>query len=266
MNQPVATTETEFGLYVTWQDQQSRKYFPVGRLLARNRLGAQEYEFCYLRGALLAEQAGFTHFLAFPDLHQVYLSSDLFPLFKNRLMPRSRPDFEDYVHRLDLDSNATDLEILARSGGRRATDSLEVFPMPSMGIPGCFTTYFLVHGVRYLHDEAQKRIERLAPGERLRLQWDFQNSADRQAVAVRTEDCVILGYVPRYLLPDLFKLMTDCPDELVVKVQQVNPPPAPSQQRLLCRMDACQPDHFQPYATDEYLPISNSTRRRDNAT
>src|SRR5206468_3136724 len=177
-----------------------------------------------------------------------YLSATLFPLFENRLMPRSRPDFDEYVQRLDLDpAKSDDLEILARSGGRRITDSLEMFPVPDLERAGCYVTYFLVHGVRYLSDESHRRISRLASLNRLYLQWDFQNEADSSALSLRTTDRILVGYVPRYLLPDAFKLMQECPDQPVISVAQVNPPPAPIQQRLLCRMEACWPVDFKPY-------------------
>ena len=34
----------------------------------------------------------------------VYESEHLFPVFRNRQMPRRRPDYADYVHELDLGS------------------------------------------------------------------------------------------------------------------------------------------------------------------
>jgi len=37
------------------------------------------------------------------------------------------------------------MTILARSGGVRATDSLELFPLPCRDTVGCYQTYFLVH-------------------------------------------------------------------------------------------------------------------------
>ena len=50
---------------------------------------------------------------------------------------------------------------------------------------------------------AADRAAALRPGERLFLMPDFQNPEDPHAVALRTEDKVLLGYVPRYYCADM---------------------------------------------------------------
>lgn len=250
-------TDTHGTLFLAWQDQKTKRYFPVGRLTRFLRSEGFHYQFCYLSGVLKAQTAGFSSFLAFPDMNRVYESNDLFPLFSNRLMPRSRPDFDSYVQRLDLDpKDVDDFVILARSGGRRMTDSLELFPMPELEKHGCYVTFFLAHGIRYLGDVARQRISHLREGDRVRLQWDMDNEADPRALSIRTDDRIVVGYVPRYLLDDAWGLLQDCDSIPEITVAQMNPPPAPLQQRLLCRMESCWPDGFTPYSTDDYLPIS----------
>jgi HIRAN domain len=257
----VDTTNIQ-ALFVAWQEPKSKQYFPVGRLLRLPNGHGPTYEFCYLNGVAKAQLAGFTAFLAFPELSEVYRSHELFPLFSNRLMPRSRPDFGKYVARLDLDpNNADDFAILGRSGGRRVTDSLELFPLPNLEHEGCYITYFLAHGIRYLPDTSINRLEMLQEGDRLRLQWDMDNEADPRALSLRTEDRIQVGYVPRYLLDDAWEILMTCPYRPTITVAQVNHPPGPIQQRLLCRMESCWPEGFKPYCSDDYLPMVNTATK-----
>src|SRR5437667_10297479 len=113
-------------LFLAWQHPESRAWYPVGKL---THDGA-EYQFVYTKGAQLANaQVGFQPLRTFPSFGDIYESDQLFPLFSNRLLSRSRPDFPDFVSWLNLPETEDDpVIILARSGGRRETDQLEVFP------------------------------------------------------------------------------------------------------------------------------------------
>ena len=73
-------------------------------------------------------EAGFPPLMEFPDLDETYWSPELFPVFQNRVMNRSRPDFADYLRHLDLPEGADPIEILRVNGGSRVTDTYEVFP------------------------------------------------------------------------------------------------------------------------------------------
>ena len=71
--------------------------------------------------------------MSFPDFETEYRSVALFPLFANRVMPHSRPDYPDYVKWLQLESRQKDpMAFLANSGGQRATDTLEVISTPTL--------------------------------------------------------------------------------------------------------------------------------------
>lgn len=246
----------ERSLYVAWQDQVSRKYFPIGLLTFATT--SPLYRFCYLKGAVDAKAHGFQPLAEFPDMGQAYYSNILFSVFANRLMPMSRPDYQRYVQRLGLAPGASEYEILTRSGGRRSTDPLELYPRPVRNAEGCFETFFMLHGIRYTPPESQTRIIKLIPGENLLAMWDMQNQADHTALALRTLDRYIIGYVPRYLLDDSWGLVNNC-SWMDVTVSQVNPPPAPIQQRLLCRLLACWPTDYRPCASEEYEPICANT-------
>lgn len=250
-------TENVQVLFVAWQDPTHRRFWPIARLVSLPP-GDRRFEFCYIRGVNRAQEQGFRPFLAFPELHQVYRSRELFPLFANRLMSPSRMDYPQYIERLGLEpENSMPLEVLARSGGARTTDSIELFPLPVFHEEfHRYRTYFLAHAIRYLPAASHERILQLETNEKLLLMGDCQNPVDPQAIALRTEDRVIVGYVPGYLLQDAWALVENC-GRLEIRVSRVNPPPAPLQHRLLCRLDACWPDDFQPFFESRYEPISD---------
>ena len=237
---------------------------PVGRLEYDDGI----YRFVYTQGARTLE--GFRAFHGMEDLTRIYESDDLFPIFKNRLMPASRPEYQAYLRWSGFDSSfdANDplapISILGVTEGIRQTDSIEVFPCPVPDSYGCFVNKFFVHGLRYLPTASQERLAQLKSGERLALMADFCNETDPFAVALRTVDGdrMLVGYVPRYLAYDIWELLKGCsPEYMEVVVEQVNAD-APQQQRLLCRMNSCWPEGFQPCATEGFQPIPEGVAMR----
>ncbi|MEH2456180.1 hypothetical protein [Nostoc sp.] len=115
-------------LFLAWQDPKIRAWFPIGRLT----YDGTKYYFVYTHGATEAQvKYGFQLLLSFPDLNKVYTSVELFPLFYNRLMQRSRPDYKNYIQSLNIpEGEDYPVTILSRSGGRKVTDNFEVFPCP----------------------------------------------------------------------------------------------------------------------------------------
>lgn len=86
-------------LFLAWKDPVSLAWFPIGRLTFDGKL----YRFVYIQGVLSAHQkADFPPLWSFPDLDRVYESPELFPLFANRLLRRSRPDYPDFVKWLNI--------------------------------------------------------------------------------------------------------------------------------------------------------------------
>jgi hypothetical protein len=57
-------------LFVTWQDQVTRRIVPVARLLQ----AGNQYEFAYIRAVEEAADLGFEPLLSFPRFDSVYLS------------------------------------------------------------------------------------------------------------------------------------------------------------------------------------------------
>jgi len=255
-------------LFVVWQNPKMHEYFPVGLLRHLDDGGEEHYEFTYIKGASDAAGQGFEPFLAFPKLGKTYYSKDLFPFFTNRVLLPSRSDYKEFVSSLGLTAESSSpMQILARSGGRRATDSIEVFAPPlrdrAAGRNGLASYFFLAHGVRHMKNCAQQLAENLEYGDRLFIMHDLQNPADKDALTLRTEDYCCVGFLPRYLLVDFWELVkTNGAIEVTVTVEKLNPPPAPIQQRILCKLQAVPEEDFQPCSSDIYTPYVTSTSPR----
>ncbi len=244
-------------VFLAWQDPASRTWFPIGKLSCE---AEGLFRFVYTAGFEIAHsQAGLTPLIGFPEVQQVYESSELFPLFKNRIMSRSREEYRSYVARLNLPFDAPPpLSLLARSAGRRSTDSFEIFPHPQVIRPDGEVRYsidFFVHGIRHMPPCAAERALDLQPEEQLRLMPDTQNRQDPSAVALRTDDKVLLGYVPRYYCPDL-ELLRQTQAQPEVRVLRVNPAPASVQQRVLVHLDAPWRSEAPPFDRPQYQPLN----------
>ena len=242
-------------LYVAWQNPDNRSWFPVGKLT----FDGQVYQFSYTRGA--KKSSNFTCFGLMTDFNVVYESVDLFPLFSNRLIPESRPEYREFVDWLALQRNEADpIALLGRSEGVRGTDSLTVFPHPEKDEKGEFRLHFFSHGIRYFGDQAVQRVNTLNPDDPLYLMTDPQNQHDRWAIALRTDDpATVVGYCPRYLTEDFHVALNLEQTTTRVSVERVNHN-APIQFRLLCCLSAKWPNGFEPCSSELYQPITRDDK------
>ncbi len=234
-------------LYIAWQDPETRRWHTVGRLSHEHG----DYRFTYTRGALASPR--FEYLGRMQDKRQVYHSETLFPLFANRLLDASRPEYPDYLTWMGVDDSADALELLARSGGRRGTDQLCVYPEVEPDEKGEMALYFFSHGLRYLTGTEQQTIGRLESGDALQMTPDNDNDHDRYALLLETAEPVRVGYCPRYLNQDLRLIQQQTPIRL--KVERANPD-APLQFRLLCKAVFVLPVGFELYATEEHRPLA----------
>lgn len=240
---------SEQTLFLAWQDAQTRQWFPIGRLDADAT--RSEYRFCYTGGAERArKEVDFPWLMDFPKSGRYYRSSELFPLFQNRVMARSRPDFKDYLRSLALPDHADPIEMLAVNGGYRVTDSYEVFPKLEKRPDGSFVCRFFLHGWRHV-DSAKERLDHLMKGEELRVAPDPNNPHDNLAVQIQTTDFQMIGWVPRYLAPDLAMAADGRYEAHVVRV---NHQPIPLRQRFLIEMRGHWGNH-EPMSGSDYIPL-----------
>ena len=234
-------------LWVTWQHPETRTMSPVGCLTL---LEDGSWSFWYVRRALSVP--GFRPFVHFPDLYKKYSSSELFPIFANRVMSPRRPDYPQYLEALDLGDEATPFDILARSSGERATDAIRVHPEPSVDpVSGVSTCRFLAHGVRHI-DGAVERIAHLKAGDRLALDPEPDNPANPRALLLTTDGRPV-GYVPDLLL-DYVHMMRDFRG-VEVRVDRVNPVHTPIALRLMCWLAGPWPRGRRPFSGPDFEPL-----------
>jgi hypothetical protein len=240
-------------LFLAWQDSRSRHWFPIGKLT----FDGNHYHFVYTHGVKKAQtEANFKLLHSFSERDRIYTSSELFPLFSNRLMRPSRPDYQDYIQWLNIPQDEDDpISILARSGGHKATDNFEVFPYPESNENGLYHVHFFVRGLRYMPECSIELVKQLKPEYRLYLTHDLQNNHDSKALLLITEQRHNLGYCPRYLAADIYELLKQNPQSVDVRVERVNLAPTPIQFRLLCNLTAQWHDNFQPFSNQDYQPI-----------
>lgn len=240
-------------VFITWQDGASRHWFVIGELA----FDGSQYRFAYTKGAKRAQRvAGFEPLIAFPSFDLTYTSAELFPLFANRVLRKTRPEYQEQLRYLDLTvDEADEFEVLRRSSGFKVTDSLEVIARPEETPDGHYELPFFVRGVRYLAPDVQTAICKLRTGERLYLLKDVQNAYNTSALALRTDQKGrqdLVGYCPDYYVQDIHELLSADAEQTIVTVEAVNPPPAPEQFRLRCVLRAPKPVTFTPFAGEDY--------------
>lgn len=240
-------------LFVAWQDPGTRAIIPVGFLSREDTPDGEAFEFRYLRRA--AELERFRPFIGFPALDGVYRSADLFPFFENRLMPRTREDYPGYVSTLGLSIDADPFEILARNEGRRATDTLEVFPEPVVDEHGSVSCLFLVRGVRHIRG-AHDAIDTVTVGDELHVLFDPQNEIDALAVLLRTGDYRLVGYVPAFLTSLVHRpLEVHGPHAVRITIEHIGDRNGPPHLRLLCHLTAHWSDPQPPLGGPDFEPM-----------
>jgi len=242
-------------IFVAWQDPETRDWKTVGRL---NR-DHEFFRFAYTEGA--KDSKNFKPFGRMNELDAVYKSDKLFPLFANRILPKSRPEYLDYMRWLGLNAENHDvMEELSRSAGLRATDSLEMFPYPEPVGENNYEIHFFSRGLSHMYKDNQDRARTLCQGESLYLMGDLQNPHDKMALLMRTNDPVsLIGYLPRYYSAEVCQLIkSNGVENVKVEVEQVNVN-APIQYRVMCKLTSKWPVNFSPFSDKQFQPLAEIT-------
>jgi hypothetical protein len=205
-------------LMVTRQDEESRRYERIGVLSFLD----DGYEFRY--DVDPASQV--RPLVGFDDLDRTYRSRHLFPLFDERVASPRRPDYDQWLSWLGLpDGEVHPMEFLARSGGRRRGDRIELIPLSEPDALGIIEQLCLVHGVRHV-EGAEDVLATLRPGDPVELRPDPQN--EHNPMALKVVHGRPFGYVPDPLL----ELVTSLSDRHA-RVVHVNGPEAGTHMRCL---------------------------------
>lgn len=227
----------------------NRLYETTGLLTA----GPDRYEFVYFRCALDSEE--FVPLVGFGDTSRRYVRPYLFPLFAERVMSPRRPDRAEYLAELDLQPNASPLEIITRTGGHRHGDAIELVPVPLHRADGAFSGDFLVHGISHLDDDSSepgrssRRIGALQQGELLEFRPEPTNPKDPRAVQVLTDDGIEVGWVPGPLTGYVHDVLAG---EYRLEVEVAHVPDVPAHLRLLVRLTGWLPEGADPLDRAEW--------------
>lgn len=239
-------------LFLAWQAPADRAWFPIGRLDADT--DHSRYRFCYTQGAINARREGFHPMVSFPELHQSYEASELFPMFRNRVLGQQRRGYSHYLESLALD-RPDPIEILSVTGGERQTDSFEVFPKIEKQEDDSFACRFFIHGLRHVSQAAQDRAFQLMTGESLGVSLELNNPKYGLAIQLTSRDYEFIGWTPRYIVGDLLQAMART-HNVTAKVIRVNPDGIPINRRVLVEMRGFLPHDFEPMVGGDFVPIS----------
>lgn len=226
-------------VFILWQDtsHSGRMWHAVAKL---TQTESGTYLLNYTEGA---KNPRFQPFPRMIDKSKTYESNELFGFLKNRIPPASRPEHEALFDWCNLTSESSYLDLLAISGGEKATDNYRVISVPKQQ-DGYYLNTFFVSGIRYLNKEEKKKIQSLRENQVIGYELEDRNINDPHAIILfENGSQSTVGYYPRYLTDDLRKLHS-LHSSVEIHVVKVNLE-APEQFRLLCRTTAKWPKYFQ---------------------
>jgi len=219
-------------LLLVWQNPESGRFVKVGQL---DVLADGRFAFHYLPEA--GSDPQFLELDEYPEKDAVYVSDDLPVFFSNRIMSADRPSYGQYLRWLgveEIESVELPIEVLARTGGRRVTDTFHIMDLPNR-FEGNFSSRFFVSGIRHTRD-ADVVLAALQSGAKLLLKLEESNKVNPKAVLIDNVEGKKIGYVPDWLCSDVFDLIKSGWSMTAI-AEQVNPD-APAHVRVLCRIDA----------------------------
>jgi hypothetical protein len=210
-------------------------WVPVKKMIWVN----DKYQTGYVGGVkdLIAAGSVWRHYFRPQDFEQVKITHDIHCDYSPR-MPLDRPEEMPFnLPHLGLPADLADpIAYVARSGGYRETDNLDVFPEVAADPDGCYRFYFLL---RKLHSIDRSAIDAVAVGDEIITQdWNaIHKSTGKQ-----------MGIVPGYIRA----LTLTHRKQVKIEVHQVNQIELP-QVKLLCSL-TCK--GFIPFTSIDYLPLA----------
>jgi len=183
-------------LLLCWQAPEgvNRKRFIVGELIKSEC----NYTFRYLLDSGDIKEAtvyGFQGYPAFKELNKEY-NQGVMESFMRRLPPKSRGDFDKYLHlfRLPTTAQISDFSLLGYTGAKLPTDGFSI-TNPFDGLTEPCEFLLEVAGFRYFSDIKTKDLN---IGDPVSIQQDKDNQVDKNAIKIEYKGKKI-GYVNRAL-------------------------------------------------------------------
>jgi hypothetical protein len=255
-------------LFFTWQEPESRRIYPIARLM---RVASGAYEFAYVRAALEAERQGFVGLPGFEDLTQVYVSTQLPFLFESRKASRGRRvrlegELESGVAPANDMLDAAPITLFVERPAGAPPERLEVFAPPLPGVAGNYWGVFSVRGVGRV---ARADLgERLCANEALSLVAEPHNQYNANALLVVRADGTAIGYVPDYMANELSHVAR-APARLAVHLlamHRINFSSAHPLHQITCRY-VCDAELGRAlFRSAAYEPLSSRASIRDSET
>ncbi|HEX2688964.1 MAG TPA: HIRAN domain-containing protein [Kofleriaceae bacterium] len=183
-------------LFVIWSAPSDGGRHIVGHL-TRQRMDSTFY-FWYEADLSAAVAKGFTFLPAFPEHRRIdvpYEARYLFATFADRIPSSQRTDAGRMLESWGVKHPDDQFEALAKSGGLRATDRIELAEYRPVDDPLIEPLEFRVAGMKHVPSDSRSA---LVVGATLKFERERSNPHDPYATIVaRTADGMRAGYVPR---------------------------------------------------------------------
>jgi hypothetical protein len=253
-------------VFVTWQAPESRRIFPVARVL---RLPDGRYEWAYLRAVEEARAHGFAGLPGYEALDRVSVGGDLPALFAHRVPARGgrRPAGGQRAANDSFDPAPITLLVPVGAG---QSERLEVFAPPLPAPLGKFWGVFAARGVGRIPG-TEAALESLVPHEPLRLRAEPRNPYNPRALLIVRADETPIGHVPDYFANELAEragpneaASPASEGELRVELassERVTHPPAAPIYHVLCRYTCGAALGARLFRSDRYQPLAREAHR-----
>jgi hypothetical protein len=193
-------------LFVIWSAPSDGGRHIVGHL-TRQRVGST-FHFWYEDDVSTAVAKGFTFLPAFPEDRRIdapYEARYLFATFADRIPSAQRADAARMLASWGVEHPDDQFEVLAKSGGLRATDRIELAEYRAVDDPLDEPLEFRVAGMKHVPADSRGA---LVVGVTLKFEREPSNPHDPYATIVaRTADGMRAGYVPRQYTAMIARLL-----------------------------------------------------------
>jgi hypothetical protein len=251
-------------LFVTWQAPESRRFFPIARVL---RLPTGEFEWAYVRAVREAiELGGFAGLPGFEDIEALSVGAELPALFAHRVPARPVRRSTSQPRAANDVLDPAPITLLVPVGAGRH-ERLEVFSPPLPAPLGGAWGVFAARGVGRVPGSHGAPLELLAH-EPLTLVPEPTNAYNPRALLLARSDRSAIGYVPDYLANELAEALGPGLPELgaratveVASFERIHHPPADPLYLVSCRYTCDAGLAHGLFRSERYLPLSAEAYR-----